>query len=407
MAQPSVRDRVTSDALAPLAAEVVLGLADLLAEEGPLFVVGGTVRDLLAGVSPSDLDVTSRVRPDRFGVLVDQLRIPGAAVARFDVGERHGTTGVLVDRDGETVCVEHTTHRVDCYRPGSRQPKVTFGDRIVDDLARRDFTVNAIAWDPTTGSLVDPFDGMSDLVAGRLRCPTDPERSFTEDPLRVCRLVRFAATRGWTPTEDTVDAARRCADGLDWVSPERIRAEADRVFAAGGAATLAAATLASQVGVSGRMLGVPTGALPEGLAGLDDPDAVRVVVALSSGNPRRWLSKRRDSNRMARLVCGAAGLVDRLAAGVLELTEIRRAGFEAARVAAAAGAAFGVDPGVLGHSVGAPELFGPLPVDGHDAIRLGLSGPRVGEALDAVCAVFCQNPSLSRDDAIGILSRFV
>ncbi len=141
-------------------------------------------------------------------------------------GKRFGTIGC---RRGGRV-YEITTHRAEAYRPDSRKPEVAFGDDIEADLSRRDFTVNAMALRLPELTLVDPFDGLGDLAAGRLRTPLDPEVSFGDDPLRMLRAARFIAGYGLQPDPALVDAVRTGHDRLAIVSAERIRDELDKLI---------------------------------------------------------------------------------------------------------------------------------------------------------------------------------
>ncbi|MGB7861050.1 MAG: CCA tRNA nucleotidyltransferase, partial [Acidimicrobiia bacterium] len=125
-----------------------------------------------------------------------------------------------------------TTYRKEVYREDSRKPTVSFSDDIETDLSRRDFTVNAIAMSMTELEPVDPFDGLVDLAAGRLRTPLDPEISFGDDPLRMLRLFRFQAMLGFTPDAEAVEAVRRMADRLEIISAERIRDELSKLLIA-------------------------------------------------------------------------------------------------------------------------------------------------------------------------------
>jgi len=129
------------------------------------------------------------------------------------------------------VTVEITTHRAEVYHPESRKPEVTFSADVVDDLARRDFTVNAMALEVTgtAPELIDPFDGAADLAASRLRTPSGPQVSFGEDPLRMMRAARFIASHHLVPDDDVVQAVRDMAERLSIVSPERIRDELNKL----------------------------------------------------------------------------------------------------------------------------------------------------------------------------------
>ncbi|MGI8756476.1 MAG: CCA tRNA nucleotidyltransferase [Acidimicrobiales bacterium] len=206
-------------------------LADAFSARGhSLYLVGGVVRDLLAGRDHPgghpDIDLTTEARPDEIQAVLAPL-----ADALWDQGARYGTIGAKVG--GRTF--EVTTHRADSYDPDSRKPTVTFGDDIVADLSRRDFTVNAMAvrlrrGDTAEPELIDPFDGATDLLAGRLRTPQSPDVAFTDDPLRMLRAARFVAGYHLEPDAELVAAVRRHVDRLTIVSAERIRDELDKLL---------------------------------------------------------------------------------------------------------------------------------------------------------------------------------
>ena len=157
-----------------------------------LYVVGGSVRDLLVGrVDPTapdfDIDLTTDARPDAVKACVN-----GWADAVWNQGEKFGTVGA---RSGDRI-YEITTFRAESYTDDSRKPHVVFADDVETDLSRRDFTVNAMALEVTadgTPTLVDPFDGARDLMTGVLRTPLGPEVSVSDDPLRILRAARFLA----------------------------------------------------------------------------------------------------------------------------------------------------------------------------------------------------------------------
>lgn len=188
-----------------------------------LYLVGGVVRDIVAGRSrrdgvEGDLDLTTDALPERTRELVAPL-----SSAVWDQGARFGTIGCVVD--GQEF--EITTHRGEAYSPDSRKPEVSFSDDIEADLSRRDFTVNAMALEVTSSSpeLIDPFDGVADLLGGVLRTPLDPHESFSDDPLRMMRAARFVAGFGLQPEQPLLDAVRSMSDRLEIVSAERIRDE--------------------------------------------------------------------------------------------------------------------------------------------------------------------------------------
>jgi poly(A) polymerase len=189
-----------------------------------LYLVGGSVRDALfpgAASGSADYDLTTDARPDETEELVR-----GWADDVWTLGARFGTVGC---RKGSDV-FEITTHRAEVYAPQSRKPEVSFGIDLAEDLARRDFTVNALALRLPDMELVDPFDGLGDLAAGRLRTPLDPEVSFGDDPLRMLRAARFAARFSLTPDPDLVAAIGRMHGRLAVISAERIRDELDKML---------------------------------------------------------------------------------------------------------------------------------------------------------------------------------
>jgi poly(A) polymerase len=191
-----------------------------------LYLVGGVVRDAVLGrLTPgTDLDFTTDALPDETERIVS-----GWAEAIWTQGKRFGTIGVLAG--GRRM--EITTHRAEAYRSDSRKPDVEFADAIEADLSRRDFTVNAMALSLPDLQLIDPFDGVGDLSAGRLRTPLSPEESFTDDPLRMLRAARFIAGYGLTPEPALVDAVTAMRARLDIVSDERVRDEFDKLMTVG------------------------------------------------------------------------------------------------------------------------------------------------------------------------------
>ena len=193
-----------------------------------LYLVGGSVRDAIVAdgdAAPSDadhdLDFTTDARPDDIEAL-----LRGWADAVWTQGKRFGTIACL--RGDQKY--EITTHRAEAYHPDSRKPEVAFGDDIEDDLARRDFTVNAMALRLPELELIDPFGGLADLAERRLRTPLDPEVSFADDPLRMLRAARFMAKLDLEPTDALVEAVKAGHQRLAIVSAERIRDELDKIM---------------------------------------------------------------------------------------------------------------------------------------------------------------------------------
>ncbi|MGA9278957.1 CCA tRNA nucleotidyltransferase, partial [Ilumatobacter sp.] len=197
-----------------------------------LYLVGGTVRDLLVASGRSeDLDLTTDARPHEI-----KACLAGWADALWTQGERFGTIGAhkLDSTTGDTRVYEITTFRAEAYTDESRKPRVEFADEIGVDLSRRDFTVNAMALELTGDGampeLVDPFGGAGDLAQKILRTPLGPEISFSDDPLRMLRAARFIARYHLEPDPALTDAVRAMAPRLEIVSAERIRDELDKLM---------------------------------------------------------------------------------------------------------------------------------------------------------------------------------
>ena len=196
----------------------VRGCLDTLRQAGyAAHPVGGCVRDLLLGRTPGDYDLCTSARPEQVMALFERT-IP--------TGIQHGTVTVLTG-DGP---VEVTTFRREGgYADGRHPDGVAFDVGLTEDLARRDFTINAMALGPE-GEVIDPFDGRDDLNAGIIRCVGEPDRRFAEDALRMLRAVRFAAQLGFAIAPETGEAIRRNASRAALVSGERIKGELEKIL---------------------------------------------------------------------------------------------------------------------------------------------------------------------------------
>lgn len=185
-------------------------------------LVGGPVRDALVGrlSFETDLDFTTNAQPEQIVELLE-----GWAEAVWDVGIRFGTVGARID--GREV--EITTYRSESYDAESRKPEVAFGNNLADDLARRDFTMNAMAVTLPSMEFVDLFDGIVDLAARRIRTPGTAQSSFDDDPLRMMRAARFASQLDATVDADVVDAMSAQAERISIVSAERVREEFSKI----------------------------------------------------------------------------------------------------------------------------------------------------------------------------------
>lgn len=187
-------------------------------------VVGGSVRDILIGREPGDFDVATSALPE------ETLRIFGS---RFTIptGMKHGTVTVLSGEGPQKRPVEVTTFRGDGeYHDGRHPETVRFGVTLEDDLSRRDFTINAIAWDPLSDTLYDPFNGKSDIARRCIQTVGDPVLRFTEDGLRPLRAVRQAAQLSFTIVTEALSAMGKTLGSFRKVATERIRDELQKLL---------------------------------------------------------------------------------------------------------------------------------------------------------------------------------
>jgi poly(A) polymerase len=186
-----------------------------------LYLVGGAVRDAVLGRMGSELDFATNAHPHDVIALLQ-----GWADARYLVGIRFGTVGARKD----DFVLEITTFREEVYAEDSRHPVVTFAKDVETDLARRDFTINAMAVRLPDGEFLDPHRGLFDLAHRNLRTPLAPEVSFADDPLRMLRAARFIATLGLQPAPELAEAIRSMRERLGIVSAERIRDELSKLI---------------------------------------------------------------------------------------------------------------------------------------------------------------------------------
>lgn len=193
----------------------VLNIIEKLEERGfEAYIVGGCVRDSIMGKDPEDYDVTTSASPEEVRECFSEYRV-------IDTGIKHGTVTIIAEDD----YVEVTTFRVDGeYKDHRRPENVTFSRNLEDDLSRRDFTINAMAYNPKRG-LVDKFEGQKDLFRRRIRCVGDPDKRFSEDALRIMRALRFSSRLGFEIDKPTAEAIHKNRKLLSQVSSERIAKE--------------------------------------------------------------------------------------------------------------------------------------------------------------------------------------
>ena len=211
------------DQLTPFQRDVTQVLADAFAGVGEeLYLVGGIVRDALLGRARlADLDFATSAQPQRTRELLESV----GAASVYLVGERFGTIGAIFGEAPDRLHVEVTTYRREDYPNDDRFPEVAFDATLIDDLGRRDFTMNAIAIDARSGEMIDPWEGEADIVQALVRAVGDPDERFGEDPLRLLRAARFVSQLGFRLDWQTEQAMDRQAPSLARISRERILAE--------------------------------------------------------------------------------------------------------------------------------------------------------------------------------------
>ncbi|HEX5727772.1 MAG TPA: CCA tRNA nucleotidyltransferase [Longimicrobiaceae bacterium] len=431
----------------------VVRIARRLEEAGfSTWAVGGGVRDALAGIPPGDWDLTTAARPG------DVRRLFRRTVP---VGIAHGTVGV-VGKDG--VMYEVTTFRRDVETDG-RHARVRFADRVEEDLERRDFTINAVAWHPLTREVRDPHGGVRDLQAGVLRTVGDPRERFREDRLRVLRALRFAARFGLRIDPATWQAAREMASELPHLSAERVREEllkvlreveppsqALRLYEASGALASLYPELQACVGVEDeggqevwthllrtadevprrrvplRLVGLLHDVGKPGVREVTDggvrfPGHAQAGAALARELMRRLRCSNAEVDHAVHLVAQHADL-PRADAPAPELRRwLRRVGRgyvrDLLRLCAAAARARGeagrarleellaLERRVRRELAGNPPLeVGDLAVGGEELRALGIApGPRYGEILRALLERVTDDPSLNTPERLAPLLR--
>lgn len=193
-------------------------IIDILTSNGyEAYAVGGCVRDTILGKEPEDWDITTSAKPEEIKLLFKRT---------VDTGIEHGTVTIIIDNQ----CFETTTYRLDGEYEDKRHPKqVSFTSNLKEDLRRRDFTINAMAYNEQEG-LVDLFGGLEDLKNKTIRCVGNPIERFDEDALRILRAIRFSAQLGFDIDEETIEGIKSKVNYLSYVSAERINVELNKLI---------------------------------------------------------------------------------------------------------------------------------------------------------------------------------
>lgn len=350
------------------------------------FVVGGPVRDALLGGEPKDYDLTTDATPEETLAIFHDRRV-------VETGIAHGTLTLVLNG----VPYEITTYRIDGEYSDYRHPVgVTFTRSLKEDLARRDFTVNAMAYHPDFG-VVDPFDGTLDLSRRLLRAVGEPRRRFEEDALRILRGLRFAAVLGFAIEDETAAAMRALKHLVQNVSVERVLVEVRKLLVGKAADAV--------LGAYGDIL---TAAIPELCFSLSTPlpdalDADGRLVALIaysrlSRSEARALLERLHTDRALRTLSDAVlSVLDMPKETDFDLLMMaRRVGYQHARIALIVddfcrGVTTDTSARLADLSLrGVPVSVSELAIGGADVVALGIRGERVGRLLDEVLTLVMQ-----------------
>lgn len=428
-----VSDEIPDESAGPAPAEALrapasfLALADRLEAHGhQAWAVGGAIRDRLLGIARGDWDLATDARPEQVRALFRRT-IP--------LGIEHGTVGVLQD-DGAVY--EVTTFRRDIETDG-RHAVVSFADTIEEDLARRDFTINAIAWRIATRELKDPWEGRADLAASVLRAVGEPAERFAEDYLRVLRGLRFAGSFDLTIDPPTREALEAAVGGTAELSAERVREELEKILT--GPRPSATLRLYRDTGVLGtwypeldaeadsdawesalaaidvlsrvrpllrlvRLLLVIPGAGEEPDPGEAAVEQVLERLKLSNADSRRVLHLRRYYLPFVNPLDSSAHLREWLSeigpGGERDLFRLHFAAARAADDEQAIGALVHIWRRVHEERLGdAPIDRSELAVDGGDILELGVTqGPLVGLLLEELHAQVLEDPALNERDIL-------
>jgi tRNA nucleotidyltransferase (CCA-adding enzyme) len=381
--------------------EPILEIARTLEKAGfEAWCVGGTLRDALLGHPQSDYDIATAATPDQVQALFPKT---------IEVGIKYGTVGVL---DRKRQLHEVTTFRRDVATDG-RHAVVAFGVALEDDLARRDFTINAIAYHPLRREWRDPFDGAADLEKRLIRAVGDPAERFREDYLRILRALRFAARFDFTIDPHTWEAARAAAPGLARLSAERVRDEWFKSLRT--ARSLARLVLLWQEVGAARAwipeLGDVPGPATNGRLTPEQRDPV-ILTALLCSSPATVLKRLKASN----VEIDRAGGIERGPAGPDSDDErsVRRwlaqTGAAADDLASLCSLRHGAEPewATVVRTIrrrGDPVTRSDLAVSGRDLEALGAKGPRIGQILAQLLDQVLDDPALNTKDTLLDLAR--
>ena len=365
------------------------------------YIVGGSLRDMLIGLPPHDFDIATSALPEKTASIFADKRV-------IKTGIKHGTVTVLFDDEP----IEITTFRIDGSYTDARHPdSVEFTRNITEDLSRRDFTINAMAYNDECG-LIDPFDGKADIDRRLIRAVGNPQKRFSEDALRIMRAFRFCAQLGFDIEKATLDGAKNTCHLLGQVARERIGNEFLRLICSEHPYT--AIKLMQECGVLVHVLGsyMPSDSVIKALNELPSEITSRLAMLLSEADEecaRGILHGLKCSNKQ---ITGTLAIIrgsgvrvesEKDARHLISLTGIY------AEAAARVSELIGVSP------MGAAEItrlqqskpcsLKDLAVNGKDLSVLGIKGKAIGEILNELMERVLEDPQLNDREALLNMAR--
>lgn len=364
------------------------------------YLVGGSLRDMLLGREPNDFDIATSAHPEETLQVFADYRV-------IETGLQHGTVTVLFDHEP----VEITTFRIDGSYTDARHPdSVIFTDRIAEDLARRDFTVNAMAYSPTRG-FVDPFGGREDLERRLLRAVREPKERFREDALRILRAFRFSAQLDFAIEEKTLTGILETRDGLSRIARERVGAEFLRLICSPRPERSIRTML--ETGVLPYVTDdfVPSERSLANLSEMPKEDVARLGLFFADAEEERLREVLRGLRCSGKQQKGTAAVArgahrrvetDRDATALIAETGIY------APMAARASVLLGISPEEAEELIRVnrvPTSLGELAVNGRDLSQMGLQGKEIGNMLQALLCTVMETPAYNTKERLTALVK--
>lgn len=379
----------------------LLALMDRFTQAGEeVYLVGGSLRDLMRGERPHDYDLATSATPEKTAALFSDCRV-------IETGIRHGTVTVLFEGNP----IEITTFRRDGEYVDGRHPQsVTFTQHIREDLARRDFTVNAMAYHPKVG-VVDPFGGRRDLENKILRGVGDPHRRIAEDALRIMRAYRFSAQLGFEIEAETAAACRESRGRLAEIAKERIAAEFLRLLLSDAPGEVLGQM--AKHGVLSYVTGdyAPSEEILARIGQMPNVDVARLGFYFADAEEMRAKEGVRELKLSNQLQVGVGAVVRGSSAELSCPGDARRliaACGQYAYYGAYASMLLGRSPEEAVAWVRAdrsPSTLGDLAVHGDDLLALGLRGREIGEVLHTLLELVLDSPERNTKEELMSVAR--